>query len=327
MNAKTPSRQATPPIKGNTIFFESILASWRLGVRIILALSLMNSIAAAQTTQPAAPRIKLWTTTPGVVEGKDTDTDPTEPTMDIYLPPRAGAPGAAMLVLPGGAYTHLSTIREGSDIAHMLVSHGIAAFVVRYRHSPRYQYPIPFLDGQRALRTVRANAADYGVDPDKIGVIGFSAGGHLAASLATQFDAGDPNAADPVERVSSRPDFAALLYPVITLTDEPYVHKGSRQALTGDRRELWASLSADQRVTPTTPPVFIAQATTDTVVPPQNSILFYSACLQNHVPAELHMFAHGSHGFGLAPTDSALSVWPQLLVTWMARNHWTPAAN
>jgi acetyl esterase/lipase len=318
MNAKTPSRQENPPKNKSTT---SPSASLRLGVHLIL-LTFTASLGLGQATQPAAPRLKLWTHAPGLVPGADTDTDPTEPTMDVYLPPPGAGVRSALIVLPGGAYTHLSTVREGSDIARMLVSHGIAAFVVRYRHSPRYQYPIPFLDGQRALRTVRADAAEYAIDPDKIGVIGFSAGGHLAATMATQFDSGDPSAADPIEQVSSRPDFAVLLYPVITLTDEPYVHKQSRLALVGNRRELWASLSADQRVTPDTPPVFIAQASTDTVVPPENSVLFYSACLRNNVSAELHIFQHGPHGFGLAANDPALSVWPQLLMAWMTRNHW-----
>jgi acetyl esterase/lipase len=295
-----------------------------MSIRWILVLGLLIPFtaveASAQTTQPAAQRIKLWEVTPGVAAGKDTDGDPTEPTMDVYLPAGQTAT-AGMLVLPGGGYTHLSTIREGSDVAKMLVSHGIAAFVVRYRHAPRYQYPAPVLDGQRAIRTVRAKAADFNVDPKRIGVIGFSAGGHLAATMATQFDAGKTDG-DAIDSESSRPDFVVLLYPVITLTDEQYVHKGSRTALLGDRHDLWASLSAEQHVTRQTPPVFLAQATTDRTVPVENSVLFYMACRKAGVPAELHLFEMGSHGFGLAATDAALKVWPELMVTWMGKNGW-----
>ncbi|MGA2233190.1 MAG: alpha/beta hydrolase [Tepidisphaeraceae bacterium] len=291
---------------------------------LVCALSVVLGAAVfsfGQTTQPSAPRIKLWDTTPGIVEGKDTDTDPTEPTLDIYLPP-SGATGAAVIVFPGGGYTHLSTIREGSDVAKVLVSHNIAAFVVRYRHAPRYTYPTPILDGQRAVRAVRAHADEYNIDPRRIGVLGFSAGGHLAASLATTFDAGDPNSADPIDKVSCRPDFAALLYPVITLSDPTYAHKGSRDALAPNQPDLWPKLSPEQHVTRNTPPIFITHATTDRTVPVQNSIMFYQACVKAGVPVELHIFSHGSHGFGLAPTDPALRVWPDLMVSWMAANKW-----
>jgi acetyl esterase/lipase len=293
---------------------------------VLLVSVLFTSAAFGQSTQPTTQRVKLWDTTPDIVAGHDTDTDPTEPTLDIYLPPPGTATGAAMIVLPGGSYTHLSTTREGADVARMLNRHGVAAFVLRYRHGPRYQYPIPMLDARRAIRLVRSGAAEFGVDIHRVGVIGFSAGGHLAATVATQFDAGDAANADPVERESSRPDFAALLYPVITLSDEASVHKQSRQSLTGGRKELYATLSADQRVTHDTPPIFLAHASTDPVVPVQNSVLFYLACRKNGVPVEMHLFQAGPHGFGLAPTNPALAVWPQLMLNWMSRNQWlTPA--
>jgi len=292
----------------------------------IALIACVASLASAQTTQPAVQRIKLWDVAPGIVAGPDSDTDPTEPTMDIYLPPPATASGAAMVIFPGGGYTHLSTVREGSDVAKMLVSHNVAAFVVRYRHALRYQYPIPIDDGFRAIRIVRTNAAQYGVDPHRIGVIGFSAGGHMAATMATLFDAGKPDAADPIDRASSRPDFAALLYPVITFTDEQHMHKGSRDALVGTHAELFPQLSAELHVTRNTPPIFLAHSTQDMTVPVENSILFYEACHKNRVPVEMHLFEIGGHGFGLAPTDPALSVWPQLLVNWMTKNKWLKAA-
>jgi acetyl esterase/lipase len=290
----------------------------------------LSSMGFGQTTQPttqataqaSAERIKLWEKTPGVVEGKDTDTDPTEPTMDIYLPAGAAARTVGIVVLPGGGYTHLSTIREGSDVAKMLNAHGIAAFVVRYRHAPRYEHPIPMLDGQRAMRIVRARAEEWHVDAKKIGVLGFSAGGHLAATLATEFDGGNVDAADAIDRVSCRPDFAVLLYPVITMTDEVHVHKGSRTALLGGRKELWAECSPEQHVTKNTPPVFLAHASPDRTVPVENSVMFYMACRAAGVPAEMHLFEIGSHGFGLAPTDAALRVWPELMVNWLSKNKW-----
>jgi acetyl esterase/lipase len=304
-----------------------------MSIRSILTVALFvpftfMSLASAQTTQPSVLRVKLWDVTPGVVAGKDTDTDPTEPTMDIYLPASGGGATAGIMVLPGGGYTHLSTVREGSDVAKVFVSHGIAAFVVRYRHAPRYQFPYPVMDAQRAIRTVRSKAGDYNVDPKRIGVIGFSAGGHLAATMATQFDSGKTgaDAGDAIDAVSSRPDFVALLYPVITFTDEKFVHKGSRTAFLGDRQDQWASESPELHVTKDTPPVFIAHATTDRVVPVENSIMFYTALHKAGVPVELHIFEIGAHGFGLAPTDPALRVWPDLLVTWMEKNKWVAAA-
>ena len=292
----------------------------RLAGTFAAAICLLAGAATAQTTQPAAHRLYLWDNPPGVVAGPDTDTDPTVPTMDVYLPDHPN--GAAVIFFPGGAYVHLSTVREGSDVAHLLNSHGIAGFVVRYRHAPRYQYPIPMLDARRAIRTVRSEAEQFQVDPHRIGIMGFSAGGHLAATVATQFDGGDPDATDPIDRVSSRPDFAVLLYPVITFTQEKYVHKGSRKSLLGTRQELWPALSAELHVGPGTPPVFLVHATTDTTVPVENSILFYMACRNAGVSAEMHIFAIGRHGFGLAPTDPALRVWPALMLAWMDKNHW-----
>jgi acetyl esterase/lipase len=292
------------------------------------AAGLIAASAFAQTSAPStlavppgATRIKLWPVTPDVIAGRDTDVDPLEPTMDIYLPPPDQATGAAVVVFPGGGYTNLSTKREGSDEAAMLLSHHVAAFVVRYRHAPRYHYPTPILDGQRALRIVRSKAAEYKINPNRIGVMGFSAGGHLAATMATSFDAGNPTAADEIDRVSSRPDFAVLLYPVITFTDEQNVHKGSRTALAGNHPELYAQLSPELHVTKDTPPVFLAHASPDKTVPVENSVLFYLACHKAGIPAELHIFEQGSHGFALAQTDPALRVWPDLMVTWMNKNH------
>jgi acetyl esterase/lipase len=279
--------------------------------------------ADAPTTAPSAPlRLNLWENTPHVVAGPDTDVDPTIPTIDVYQPPKATATNAAVLVLPGGGYTHLSTQREGSDVAAVLVQHNITAVVLRYRHSPRYMYPIPIDDGMRAVRLVRSKAADWGINPSRIGIMGFSAGGHLAATVSTSFDAGNPAATDPVDKISSRPDFSVLVYPVITFVD-PATHVGSRTALVGNDQALWTKMSAELNVTRNTPPVFIVHSSADRTVPPMNSLLYYTACLKAGVPAQLLVFDHGGHGFGLGP-DNDIKNWPNMVVQWMASNKWIP---
>jgi acetyl esterase/lipase len=299
---------------------------------------LTATLSVAQTApRPAAPtgpvegipRVKLWEKTPLVVEGNETNANPTEPTMDLYLPPADKANGTAVMVLPGGGYSNLAMGHEGNDVGNFFLKNNVAAFVVRYRHGPRYHQPIPLLDAQRALRTVRAKAQEFHVDPTRIGVLGFSAGGHLAASVATLFNAGpkpEAGAADAIDQQSARPDFAILMYPVINLSDDAVTHKGSRTQFTQDNKDLFVQYSLETRVTKETPPVFLVHGTNDRVVPVQNSLLFYSACLKNGVPAELHIFENGPHGFGLGPNDAALKQWPDLALTWMSRHKWlTPA--
>jgi acetyl esterase/lipase len=295
-------------------------ALWIPCTVLMLCLCSLSVAADTPSTQPAAPRTLLWDKTPNVVDGPDTDTDPTVPTLDAYLV-QTSTPGPAVLIFPGGGYVHLSTQKEGKDIALMFNAHHISAFVLRYRHAPRYHAPIPLEDAQRAMRLIRSKAAEDHIDPHRLGVLGFSAGGHLAAILATEPDAPDIHAPDPIDRLSARPDFAALLYPVITFTDNAAVHKGSRDALVGKDQAQWAALSAEKRVTKETPPIFLAHAKTDKTVPVENSLLFFQACQNAGVPAELHIFPSGPHGFGLAPNNPVLSVWPDLLLHWMATNH------
>ena len=239
------------------------------------------------------------------------------PTLTVYLPDPGKAVGTAVVVCPGGGYVHLAMEKEGSDIAEWLNSIGIAAFVLKYRLGPRYHHPIEMWDGQRALRYVRYHARDYGIDSNRIGIWGFSAGGHLASTVGTHFDNGKPQAPDPIDRVSCRPDFMVLAYPVVTMLP-PYVHKGSRRALLGDHPDprLVRYLSNELQVTSETPPTFLFSTDADTTVPCENSIQFFLALRQNHVPAEMHIFEPGQHGVGLGTIHATLSIWPTLLANW-----------
>ena len=232
--------------------------------------------------------------------------------------PEGRGVGTAVIICPGGGYTGLATDKEGDQFARWMNSLGVTAFVLKYRLGPKYHHPVELGDAQRAIRTVRARAADYRVLPDRVGIMGFSAGGHLASSAGTHFDAGDPAASDPIDRVSSRPDFLVLGYPVVSFTT-PYVHKGSMRALLGDNPDpkLVELMSNELQVTTQTPPTFLFHTTTDTVVPPENSVLFYLALRKAGVPAELHIYERGPHGVGLAPTDEALSSWPARLADWL----------
>lgn len=241
-----------------------------------------------------------------------------EPTLTVYLPEPAKVLGEGMVVAPGGGYAGLAMDHEGKQIAEWLNANGIAAFVLKYRHAPAYAHPVPHMDATRAMRTVRARAAEWGINPRRIGMIGFSAGGHLTATLATQNDAGDPNSADPIERVSSRPDHVVLMYPVITMTD-PYTHPGSRRNLLGENPspEMIDKMSAEKNVNAQTPPAFIFITQDDEAVPVQNALMYYEALCAHKVPAELHVYGHGHHGVGLAKDDPVLSTWPDLYLAWL----------
>jgi acetyl esterase/lipase len=270
-----------------------------------------------EPSRPAEARhdvILLWPEgAPGALGKEDRD----KPSLTVYLPADK-ANGAAVVVCPGGGYGALAMDHEGKQIAEWLNARGVAAFILKYRLGPRYHHPAPMHDVQRALRTVRARAEEWHVNAKRIGVWGFSAGGHLASTAATHFDKGKADAQDPVERVSCRPDFAILAYPVITM-EKPYTHMGSRNNLLGQNPEarLVEKMSNEKQVTAETPPTFLFHTSTDTAVPPENSALFYLALRKHHVPAELHIFAEGPHGVGLAQRFPALRGWPDLLATWM----------
>jgi acetyl esterase/lipase len=251
---------------------------------------------------------------PGAVAAEAVD----RPKITVYRASADGANGAAAVVCPGGGYRNLASDHEGKQVARWLNALGMSAFVLQYRVGPRYRHPAPLQDVQRALRLVRARAKDFGVDPGRVGVVGFSAGGHLASTAGTHLDEGRPDATDPVERMGSRPDFMVLAYPVISLTSA-FTHQGSLGALLGEHPDalLQEELSSERHVTERTPPTFLFHTSDDPAVPVENSIAFYRALVAAHVPAELHVFAMGPHGVGLAPRDSSLSLWPGLCGAWM----------
>lgn len=258
----------------------------------------------------------LWPEgTPGALGTNQEDM----PVLVPYLLEGEKEPSAAVVVCPGGGYHHRAK-HEGEPVAKWLNSLGIAAFVVHYRVAP-YRHPQPLLDAQRAIQLVRSRSEEWNVDANRVGILGFSAGGHLAASAGTLFHEGRPDEADPVARMSSRPDLMILCYPVITLTGD-YVHQGSRRNLLGDAPEpdLVQQLSLQNVVTPETPPVFIWHTADDAAVPVDNALLFVQALRAHKVPVEFHMYESGRHGLGLAAEHSEAYTWPAACANWLRKH-------
>jgi acetyl esterase/lipase len=285
---------------------------------IVGVLLTFTTIASAQAPAPIVQEpqtIPLW---PGGAPGALGTAPEDVPTLTIYMPPDTTAAMTAVIVAPGGGYRALSMNKEGRAPANYFNTLGVAAFVLKYRLGPTYHHPIELGDMQRAIRTVRARAAEWHVDPSRIGVMGFSAGGHLASTASNQFDRGNPSATDPIDRVSSRPDFAILAYPVITLT-EAWTHQGSKTNLLGESADasLAHSLSTETLVTRDTPPTFLFHTNADTAVPVENSVFYFLALRKAGVPAEMHIFKDGAHGVGLPMQDAALSEWPKVLANWL----------
>lgn len=280
---------------------------------LMIALIFVGSLARAQDAARPAP-MPLW---PDGAPGTKGTLPEDIPTLSLYRPPAGKANGAMIVVCPGGGYGHLSD-HEGHAVAVWLNSIGVTAAVLKSRLGPRYNHPSPMLDATRAMRTVRARAKEWNLDPNRIGILGFSAGGHLASTIATHFDGGDPNATDPIERASSRPDIAVLAYPVISM-EAAIAHAGSRKNLLGDNPspELVELLSNEKQVTPQTPPTFLFHTVDDDVVKVENSLLFAEGLRKAKVPYEMHIFEKGAHGLGLAGNDPALNIWPKLLENWL----------
>lgn len=271
----------------------------------------------------AAEPLPLWE---GKAPGALGETPKDIPTLTPFLPDKPAAARAAMVICPGGGYGGLAD-HEGSHYAKFLNEHGIAAFVLKYRlGSSGYRHPIMLNDAARAVRMVRTRATEWNIDPTKVGIMGSSAGGHLASTLLTHFDAGNAEAADPIDRQSSRPDLGVLCYAVITMGE--FTHKGSKKNLLGDNpsEELVTLLSSELQVKANTPPCFIWHTWDDSVVPVENSMQFASALRKNKVSFDFHVYQKGAHGMGLGikgdPEKS--HPWTRDLVFWLKAQGWTP---
>jgi acetyl esterase/lipase len=297
----------------------------------LFALSMMTGMLRA--AEPLV--LPLWPDgTPGV--GSDAEekvTGPTgdkpdrfisnvrHPTLTVYLPQKDHASGAAVVICPGGGYSGVAIDKEGHDVARWLNTLGIAGVVLKYRmphpDESHGQKPWPLQDAQRAIRTVRSRASEWNIDPKKVGIMGFSAGGHLASTVGTHFDAGNPDAKDPIDRPGSRPDFMILCYPVVTLKSD-WAHTGSRDNLLGKNADdkLRAEYSAELNVTPETPPTFIVH-TKDDPVKVRNSIALKEAMDKAGVPCRLELYDKGGHGYGLGVNGGEVATWPQRCAEWL----------
>lgn len=284
----------------------------------------------------SAPQvIELW---PEGVPGLKADAGPEKEdngrfsnihysTLVTYAPPAGKANGTAIIYAAGGGYVRVAVGANGGDITRWLNSLGVTVFVLKYRHAD-YGQPAPLRDALRAVRLIRSRAAELGVRPDRIGMLGGSAGGHLTASAGTMFDAPEGRTGAALDAVSGRPDFMVLVFPVITMLD-PHAHGASRRALLGAEpslalQERW---SAERQVTKDTPPAFLVHSAEDSVVVVENSLLFYAAMRRAKVPIELHLYPRGPHGSGMAPALGPTAEWPRHCESWMRFNGWLPASS
>jgi len=294
---------------------------------LIMALLIATTLSTAQET------IKLWPTDEipnriltnekevHVVEGILRISQVQEPTIEVYLPAKSNATGKAMLIFPGGGYGILAYDWEGTDIAKFLNGKGIAGIVVKYRlpssTSQTDKHKVPLIDAQRAIRLVRSRAEEWNISKDKIGIMGFSAGGHLASTLGTHFNEKVYEPIDGIDDYSARPDFMALGYPVISFGE--LTHGGSKTNLIGEnpKPELTNHFSNEKQVTESTPPTFLFHATDDKAVPVENSLMFYQALKDNNVPVTMHIYPKGGHGFSLARDNVHLRGWTERLFEWL----------
>src|ERR1051326_5311309 len=288
----------------------------------------MNAIDAAAVSPPPA-LIQLWpgeaplsvsNAGPEVAETPP-DQPPNRhihsisvPTLTIFSPPRERNSGIAVVICPGGGYRFLSWDKEGVNVARWLQDRGVTGAVLKYRLPVPDKVPsgqlVPLLDAQRAIRVLRQHAGEFGIKTNRVGILGFSAGGHLAVCAATKFATPVSNTVEDVHRVSCRPDFCGLIYPVISLVTS--AHSGSRTNLLGhlDTAELRAEFSCERLVTHETPPSFVVHARDDKTVPVTNSVVFVEACQRAGVPVELHLYEKGGHGFGLGVNGGEVTNWP-----------------
>jgi len=300
-------------------------------VAILAIASLWTEPGSAADAQPASPEtVQLWP------EGAPHPDRPAgaqpqpgqEPTLTAYLP-AGNQKTAAIVICPGGGYGGLAIDHEGHEIARFFQSRGVAAMVLKYRlpksKTPGEAHGVPLSDAQRALRVVRSRAEPWHVDPAKVGILGFSAGGHLASTAATHFNA-QTSGEDPISKLNARPDFAVLVYPVIS-SDSTIWHKDSFVNLVGPALapKMLEHYSNEKQVTKETPPTFLVHAADDRGLPVENSLRFFEALKKAGVPAELHVFERGGHGFGMRKSAGPASAWPDLACKWMQLHGWIPS--
>jgi acetyl esterase/lipase len=313
----------------------TVLAQAALSGAVFIVTSSFGQTALAQAPAPKRTELvqqkvdvyRLWAERAPGAQG---DLDDETPTLTVFRPQGERANGTAVVIAPGGAYIGLAGMLEGIEPAAWFTTRGVTAFILEYRVGPKARLPIPLLDGARAIRFVRANADAFNVDPERIGMMGFSAGGHLAATTAVDATAGEPDARDPIERVSSRPDFLILAYPWLEGmqvradgTSSYCDFAKMRGGPTCDPRE-YAQFRPVEHVTKAAPPTFLFHTTDDELVPVAGTVRFYEALVSSGVPAELHAFETGSHGSGLGGRSPALSHWPELLEEWLRSRRLLP---
>jgi len=285
----------------------------------ISSLAILLLLLASQHSFSVEPvKLNLWEGEAPLAKGNE-PKDVTH--VIVYLPKDTKKPTGAIVICPGGGYGGLAMDHEGHQIAAWANEMGMAGVIVSYRHRGKgYGHPAPLLDAQRAIRLTRAKAEDWNIDADRVGILGFSAGGHLTTTVLTHFDLGKEDSTNPVEQQSCRPDFGVVCYAVIAL-GESFTHRGSQRNLLGKEAssELIESLSNEKQVTADTPPCFVWHTAEDKVVPAENSLRFYSALVQHGVPSELHVFPKGRHGIGLGQTIEGAKQWPELCTHWLER--------
>jgi len=297
----------------------------KLQAVLFCLLPFLPTAAAAQTASPGTrppdaflgiATYRLWE---GDAPGARGTTDADVPTLTLFRVHAGTGNGTAVVVAPGGAYLGLAANLEGRQVADWFAARGVTAFVLKYRLGKNYLYPTPLVDARRALRFVRARAAEFGVAPDRIGMMGFSAGGHLTAAAGTMFEPGSAASSDPVERVSSRPDFLILGYPWLNAmkADQKALSYCSALGLPAAQCAAFEQYTPEGHVTKDTPPTFIYHTTDDELVPVDWSATFYRSLAAVGVPAEMHLFGTGRHGSGLGLGDAALDLWPTLLEAWL----------
>jgi len=302
-------------------------------MKLVLLLSLLSFPAMSQQAMPLWSDNLIPNALPGVTMTEKVESgdiirisNVSVPTLLTFLPEKGKATGAAIMICPGGGYSILASSHEGTDIAKWFADQGVAAFVLKYRlPDPKImtnQHEVPLIDAMQGMRLIRRDAAKYGVDPNRIGVMGFSAGGHLAATLSTHWQQPEPAAVSQskgLQSVSAQPNFAILMYPVITFGDK--AHTGSRDKLLGQLKadpEKLAYYSNELQVSKLTPPTFLVHAMDDKGVPVENSIDYYLACLKNAVPAEMHLYPTGGHGFAMNATNKgSVATWPEACKEWL----------